>query len=109
MDAKFIGQQIRTRRKQLGLVQEQLAEAADLSTIALSNIERGRQQIRVETLIRIADALDSTVDALLDRKQSIEEWTSKDFQDLWSGSTPQEQHVILAIAKAFLESVREDS
>ena len=107
MDYTFIGQQIRNRRKQLGLIQDQLAEAADLSTIALSNIERGKKQLHLDTLIRIADALGTPVDALLGREaQSCETQNSKDLLDLWSGSTHLEQHMILAVTKALIESHR---
>jgi len=52
-----LGETIRSRRKQAGLSQEKLAEKADLSTVFISHIERGVENISVDALARIAKAL----------------------------------------------------
>lgn len=54
--AKF-GQRLRELRKQKGLTQEQLAEAAQISVEFLSNMERGVNAPSFETLERLAQAL----------------------------------------------------
>ena len=55
------GRKLRDTRKQQGLTQERLAELIDRSVEALSNIERGISLPNLETLQRLADALDITV------------------------------------------------
>jgi len=54
---QILGETIRTYRKQAGLSQEKLAEKADLSSVFISHIERGVENISVDALVRIAKAL----------------------------------------------------
>ena len=65
LDLKTIGSRIRALRKQHGWTQEALAERADLSVPFLSHIERGKKSAGLSTLIKLAAALDTTVDFLL--------------------------------------------
>jgi DNA-binding XRE family transcriptional regulator len=53
--AAFWGKQF--RRKKAGLTQEKLAEKADLSTIFISRVERGKESPSVDSLVKIAKAL----------------------------------------------------
>ena len=59
--SRTLGQSIRAARKKAGLSQEQLAEKADLSRNYIGNVERAEYQITLETLARIAKALNLTV------------------------------------------------
>jgi transcriptional regulator with XRE-family HTH domain len=52
-----LGDAVRSRRKQAGLSQEKLAEKASLSTVFISHVERGVENISVDALVRIARAL----------------------------------------------------
>jgi len=52
-----IGEQIRTRRRQLGLTQAELADRAGVSQAYLSGIETGGRAPREETILAIADAM----------------------------------------------------
>lgn len=52
------------RRHELGLTQRELAQAAGLSQQAVSYIERGTSVPRVTTMVRIARALGTTIEAL---------------------------------------------
>jgi transcriptional regulator with XRE-family HTH domain len=54
---RSIAANVRRRRAELGLTQEQLGEAAGISYRYLQDIERGRKNITVETLVRMARAL----------------------------------------------------
>lgn len=67
-----IGQRIRTLRKQRGYTQEKLAEAADLSVPYLSHIERGKKGVSLVAIIRIAAALDVSLEYLLFGRQSTD-------------------------------------
>ena len=60
-----IGRRIRRLRKRRRCTQAELAERADISTSFLGHIERGSRKLSVETLNRIALALNCSADALL--------------------------------------------
>ena len=52
-----VGKNIRACRTHAGLTLEQLAEKADMSWPYLSEIERGRENISLDKLARLAQAL----------------------------------------------------
>jgi transcriptional regulator with XRE-family HTH domain len=52
-----VGEAVRSRRKKLGLSQEELAEKTDLTRNYIGDIERAEKKITLETLARIAMAL----------------------------------------------------
>ena len=54
---RILGESIRAFRKEAELSQEKLAERAELSTVFISNVERGKDTISVDALARIAKAL----------------------------------------------------
>src|SRR5512133_1094811 len=59
-----IGNLIRDARKHRGLTQHQLAELLSTSQSAINRIERGHQNLSLEMLARIGEALDSEIVAL---------------------------------------------
>ena len=65
IDTKEIGRNIRRYRLKRGMTQEQLAEAAELTSGYISRIENGTKSLRLSTLCRIAETLDTTVQSLL--------------------------------------------
>jgi transcriptional regulator with XRE-family HTH domain len=54
---KAIGENIRKARRRAGLTQEQLAEAADLHPVYISQVERGTKAVSVEALWKLSQAL----------------------------------------------------
>jgi len=54
---RLLGEAIRAARKEAGLSQERLAEKADLSTVFISRVERGKESPSVDNLVKIASAL----------------------------------------------------
>ena len=62
---KTIGQRIMLRRKQLGYTQEQAAEKSNLSHQFFSAVETGRKNLRAESIIKVAMALEVSADYLL--------------------------------------------
>jgi transcriptional regulator with XRE-family HTH domain len=63
--AKQFGLRIRNLREARGLSQESLADAANLHRTHISLIERARRSVRLETLERLAIALDVQPSELL--------------------------------------------
>lgn len=67
--AKQVGEKVRYYRNLKGLTQEQLAEAVDTYGSYIGRLERGEQNVQLETLQRIADALQISIYALFDHPQ----------------------------------------
>ena len=61
---RVLGQNIRLYRKLCRLTQERLAEKAELAPSYLSDVERGRENISVDALRRIAKALNVPLEDL---------------------------------------------
>lgn len=66
MDWSSIGQNIKKKRLSKSWKQSTLAEKVDLSTSYVGMIERGEKIPRLETLVHITNALDSTSDEILE-------------------------------------------
>ena len=60
-----LGERIRELRRRRGLSQEALADAAGLDRTYISSCERGKRNVSLLTLYRIAAALDVEPSALL--------------------------------------------
>ena len=65
MDQVAIGARIKAARERVHLTQEQLAEIIDISPTHMSVIERGIKTPKLDTFVRIANALGVSTDALL--------------------------------------------
>lgn len=65
MDQVAIGARIKAARERVHLTQEQLAEIIDISPTHMSVIERGVKTPKLDTFVRIANALGVSTDALL--------------------------------------------
>jgi transcriptional regulator with XRE-family HTH domain len=59
------GQILRTERKARQLTQQQIAFAADLSLTYVGEIERGERMVSLDTLLRVASALNLTASEML--------------------------------------------
>jgi transcriptional regulator with XRE-family HTH domain len=64
---QIVGETIRTRRRRAHLSQEKLAEKTNLNRNYIGEIERAEKKITLETLEKIARALNVRVADLLDR------------------------------------------
>jgi len=62
----LVGRNIRAGRTHAGLTLEQLAEKSDISWPYLSEVERGRENISLDKLFRLAHALDIKLVKLVD-------------------------------------------
>ena len=80
LDYKAIGTRIAQRRKQLGLKQSEVEEAADIGFKYLSNIERGISIPSTEVIMRLAELLRPMKGKQLDLAKNFLTWLSE--QDL---------------------------
>lgn len=62
---QLVGQKIRDKRMKLGITQEKLAELCLISVSYVAHIERGTRSISLDTAVRVANALDMSLDFLL--------------------------------------------
>jgi len=60
----ILGREVRKRRHELDLSQEQLAELADLHWTYIGGIERGERNVSLLNIVRIAKALRTTISEL---------------------------------------------
>jgi len=65
VDMCAVGARIKAARERAKMTQEDLAEALDMSPTHISVIERGVKTPKLETLVRIANALRVSTDMLL--------------------------------------------
>ena len=69
----MIGKNIRNLRKESGMTQDELAEELNVTRQALSNWERGKTEPDIETLTKIAEILDVSVEELIYGEEREEE------------------------------------
>lgn len=65
MDYVALGGRIKNKRLELNLTQEQLAEKVELSAVYIGQIERGERKMTIETLVKLANTLNSSIEELL--------------------------------------------
>lgn len=68
---------LRTIRKEKGLTMKQLGAIVGVTEAAISQYETGKREADFETLLKISEALECTVDYLLGREQEKEKTTTK--------------------------------
>lgn len=107
IDYQAIGQRIRQYRQEKGLSQEILSEKADVTPAHFSHIERGHTKPSLPTLIRIANALDITIDDLLcDNVEKSRHVRIKDVDRLLEDCTPQEMKALTEVLIAAKRALR---
>ena len=89
---KEIGKRINTRRKQLGITQEVLAERMDVSIQMISNLEQGKKAIRPENLIKLCDSLNVSTDYILRGIRA--EWENSAFLQKYSSLSQENQELV---------------
>jgi transcriptional regulator with XRE-family HTH domain len=65
IDYKELGKRIRAERRKQDLTQEKLAEMADISESFLGHIERGGRTLSIETLAKLANALNLSIEYIV--------------------------------------------
>lgn len=107
MDYVLLGQRIRAARLAAGLSQEQLAEIVGLTSQHISHTEVASTKISLPALIKIANALNTSVDRLLsDSIHDSKAYLMDDVQTVFSDCNPDEVYVMLEAANAVKKSIR---
>lgn len=70
---KFLGDRIRSARKDCGLTQQALADQADLAVKTIQDVERGRKNTTYETLCQLIERLGISPNSLFPSQMSPED------------------------------------
>jgi len=110
LDYRRIGRRIAEIRKEKGVSQFELSDLTNLTSSYISYIENGRKKPSLESLVRIAEALDVTLDRILLGNQSSD---LKDYlpelKSLITDCSSYEKAVILDIAKSTKSTLRKNN
>jgi len=107
MDYQLLGQRIRATRLEAGLSQEQLAELVGLTSQHISHTEVASTKISLPALVKIANALNTSVDRLLsDSVHDSKAHLTGDVQKVFADCDPDEMYVMLEAANAVKKSIR---
>lgn len=105
---KHIGLRIRKERERAGFSQAKLAELADSSMQYISLIETAKKKPSLQMLLRIADALNVSVDQLLPVSlSSRQNCYDEELSQLINACPDYERQVILDIVRAARNSLTE--
>lgn len=99
-----IGARLLSIRKKLGLTQSEVAEIAGLSDRTYADIERGSVNMRVETILKICQALHITPDEILTKEDSLPLQQHELFEKL-NACSPKEQKTALELLSVYLQSL----
>jgi transcriptional regulator with XRE-family HTH domain len=107
LDTRAIGNKLLLIRKRSGLTQADVAELAGISDRTYADIERGGVNMRVETVLRICDALHITPDEILTADDT--EITSRQEEILarLDACSPKDKETALRLLSVFLQSLAE--
>ncbi|MBQ7379457.1 MAG: helix-turn-helix transcriptional regulator [Clostridia bacterium] len=104
-DMRKIGNKMLELRKKAGLTQAELAEKAGLSDRTYADIERGNVNMRIETLLRICDALHITPDAILTFENTSLQATQSEIMDKYAACSEKDKQIILKLMDAYLSAL----
>src|SRR5437764_14731308 len=68
---KYFGAAVRSRRDHLGISQEELAGRAGLHRTYISDVERGARNVSLESIYRLATALEVPLSVLFARVEEL--------------------------------------
>ena len=93
-------------RKRLGLTQMEVAEAAGLSDRAYADIERGTVNMRVETVLRICQALHVSPNEILTDDDTSLALQESELLERLARCTTRERETALSLLAVYLQSLR---
>lgn len=100
-----IGNKLLAIRKRTGMTQAEVAEAAGLSDRTYADIERGSVNMRIETALRICDALHITPDEILTEMDPPVDIVQKELWQKLSACAPKDRETALRLLSVFLYSL----
>lgn len=107
IDYVSIGKRIKGIRLMRGITQEKLAETVNISVPHVSRIENGWASPSLQTLVDICNALDITIDSLMqDSLPAARKDLTGALGEVVADCTAEELNMLAEIAQSILRSVR---
>lgn len=105
----LLGKRLKRYRQKAHLTQEQLADQIDVATSTIAHAESGTSKPSLPLLMKVANALNTTLDQLVcDSLPIVETYLEKDFADLLADCTLSEKQIIRDIATITKETLRKN-
>ena len=104
-DLRRIGNQLLAIRKRSGLTQADVAEAAGLSDRTYADIERGTVNMRIETILRICNALYITPDEILTQSDAQMTTQQEEILARLIACNPKDKETALRLLSVYLQSL----
>ena len=109
IDFYTVGERVRENRKANGYTQIRLAEAVDLSTEYICEIETGRKKASLTALVRISKVLGITIDELLFGEYNTEDSSIRAMAVVMKDCTEYERKVLCDNMKSLKLILRDNS
>lgn len=105
-----LGKRIKEQRLRKHLTQEKLGETVQVATSNISHIERAPTQVSLPTLVKIANALEVSLDQLVcDSINPIAEiYIEQDITNMLQGCTLREKQILKDIMVAAKKTLKEN-
>ncbi len=104
-DLVAIGNKLLAIRKRMGLTQAEVAEIAGLSDRTYADIERGSTNMRVETVLRICEALHITPDEILTEDNASATQRQIALFERLDACNPKDRETALQLLSVYLQSL----
>lgn len=104
-DFRKIGNKLLAIRKKAGKTQSEVAEAANLSDRTYADIERGTVNMRIETILKICEALQITPDEILTEENPSLSAKQEELFKRLNECPSKQRETALKILSLYLESV----
>lgn len=104
-DFHEIGNKLLAIRKQYGMTQLEVAVAAELSERTYADIERGSVNMRIETVLRICEALHITPDEILTQNSTEMSAQQEELLARLNACSPKDKETALMLLSVFLKSL----
>lgn len=104
-DFRVIGNKLLAIRKNMGLTQSEVAEKANLSDRTYADIERGTVNMRIETVLKICEALHITPDAVLTEDNPNLSTRQEELLEELNKCTSRQKETALELLSVYLRSL----
>jgi transcriptional regulator with XRE-family HTH domain len=106
---KHLGERIQRRRAELGISQEKAAEALGVSLNYLGRLENGKRIGSIDTLIKLADYYNLSLDYLLrdTEQKSFADETHSHLERILKSKTPAQSERLLRWLKMLADNIDE--
>jgi len=104
-DFHTIGNKLLSIRKRNGMTQAEVAESAGLSDRTYADIERGTVNMRIETILKICEALHITPDEVLTDDNTSLSVRQNELIERLNACNPKDRETALQLLSVFLQSL----